>query len=215
MSAVGHLWPSSVYLHSWDQTEKAVSIKDLLFQWQREKSKKDGGNSWCFPGGSVGKESASLQETGEAGSILGFEISPGGGNGSLLQCSCLEKSHGQRSLAGYSPWGCKESDMTEWLSLPACIILPLSFPKAFAWHVFITSASSIPFTKRSHIINSNVIGVESTFTSPIGGWPSKGGPVAMGWRRRQWLLWCAKPYPPELGLGSRLLQDLGSRILSG
>ena len=24
-----------------------------------------------------------------------------------------EGSHGQRSLAGYSPWGCKESDMTE------------------------------------------------------------------------------------------------------
>ena len=23
------------------------------------------------------------------------------------------KSHGQRSLASYSPWGCKESDMTE------------------------------------------------------------------------------------------------------
>ena len=23
------------------------------------------------------------------------------------------ESHGQRSLAGYSPWGCKESDMTE------------------------------------------------------------------------------------------------------
>ena len=26
------------------------------------------------------------------------------------------KSHGQRSLAGYSPWGHKESDTTEWLS---------------------------------------------------------------------------------------------------
>jgi len=25
--------------------------------------------------------------------------------------------HGQRSLVGYSPWGHKESDMTEWLSL--------------------------------------------------------------------------------------------------
>ena len=24
--------------------------------------------------------------------------------------------HGQRSLAGYSPWGCKESDTTEWLN---------------------------------------------------------------------------------------------------
>ena len=25
-------------------------------------------------------------------------------------------SHGQRSLAGYSPWGCKELDTTEWLT---------------------------------------------------------------------------------------------------
>ena len=27
------------------------------------------------------------------------------------------KSHGQRSLAGYSPWGCKESDTTEQITL--------------------------------------------------------------------------------------------------
>ena len=27
------------------------------------------------------------------------------------------ESHGQRSLTGYSPWGCKESDMTEATSL--------------------------------------------------------------------------------------------------
>ena len=27
------------------------------------------------------------------------------------------ESHGQRSLVGYSPWGCKESDMTERLHL--------------------------------------------------------------------------------------------------
>jgi len=26
------------------------------------------------------------------------------------------KSHGQRSLAGYSPWVAKQSDMTEWLN---------------------------------------------------------------------------------------------------
>ena len=26
------------------------------------------------------------------------------------------ESHGQRSLAGYRPWGCKESDITEWLT---------------------------------------------------------------------------------------------------
>ena len=27
-----------------------------------------------------------------------------------------EKFHGQRSLVGYSPWGCEESDTTEQLS---------------------------------------------------------------------------------------------------
>ena len=39
--------------------------------------------------------------------------SPGEGNGNPLQYSCLEKSHGQRSLAGCSPWDPKESDTTE------------------------------------------------------------------------------------------------------
>ena len=44
-------------------------------------------------------------------------IFPGERNGSLVQSSCLEKFHGQRSLVGYSPWGDKESDTTEWLTL--------------------------------------------------------------------------------------------------
>ena len=52
----------------------------------------------------------------DAGSIPGLERSPGEGNGNLLQYSCLENPRGQRSLAGYSPWGSKESDMTEQLS---------------------------------------------------------------------------------------------------
>ena len=34
----------------------------------------------------------------------------------ILQYSCLENPHGQRSLVEYSPWGQKESDMTEQLS---------------------------------------------------------------------------------------------------
>ena len=49
----------------------------------------------------------------DAGSIPGSGRSPGGGHGDPLQCSCLGKLHGQRSLVGYSPWGRKESDMTE------------------------------------------------------------------------------------------------------
>ena len=35
------------------------------------------------------------------------------GNGDPLQHSCLEKSHGWRSLVGCSIWGHEESDMTE------------------------------------------------------------------------------------------------------
>ena len=34
-----------------------------------------------------------------------------------LQYSCLKKSHGHRNLAGYSPWGLKELDTTEQLSM--------------------------------------------------------------------------------------------------
>ena len=52
----------------------------------------------------------------DVGSIPGSGRSPGEGTGYPLQYSCLEKSHGQRSLAGYSPWGCKELDTTEWLN---------------------------------------------------------------------------------------------------
>ena len=64
-----------------------------------------------FPGGSNGKES--FCNAGDLGSILSLERPPGGGHGNLLQCSCLENPHGQRNLAGYSPWGLKVSDTTE------------------------------------------------------------------------------------------------------
>ena len=72
----------------------------------------------CFPGfpdGSVSKESAC--NVGDLGSIPGLGRSPGGGHVNLSQNSCLENPHGQRSLAGYSLWGHKKSDMTERLSL--------------------------------------------------------------------------------------------------
>ena len=64
-----------------------------------------------FLGGSDGKESAC--NAGDLGSIPGLGRSLGGGYGNPFQYSCLENPHEQRSLAGYSPWGCKESDTTE------------------------------------------------------------------------------------------------------
>ena len=64
-----------------------------------------------FPGDLDDKESAC--KVGDLGSISGLVRSPGGGHGNPLQNSCLGNLHGQRSLMGYSPWDCKESDMTE------------------------------------------------------------------------------------------------------
>ena len=46
---------------------------------------------------------------------LGWEYPLEKGMSNPLQCSYLKNPHGQRSLAGYSPWGPKESDMTEQL----------------------------------------------------------------------------------------------------
>ena len=72
-----------------------------------------------FPGGSDSK--VSTRNAGNPGSIPGLAKSPGERNGNPLQYSWQstpvflpEKSHGQRSLAGYSPRGHKESDATEY-----------------------------------------------------------------------------------------------------
>ena len=70
---------------------------------------------WGFPGGSDDKESACNGE--DSGSIPGFGRSLGEGNGNPLQYSYLAELHGQRSLAGYNPWGHKELEMTERLTL--------------------------------------------------------------------------------------------------
>ena len=51
--------------------------------------------------------------TREEDSIPRRRRASGVGNGNPFQYSWPGKSHGQRSLAGNSPWGCKESDMTE------------------------------------------------------------------------------------------------------
>ena len=72
-----------------------------------------------FPGGASSKEPACQCNAGDirvAGLIPGLGRYPGGEHDNPLQYSCLENSHWQRSLVGYSPLGHKESDMTERLS---------------------------------------------------------------------------------------------------
>ena len=81
-----------------------------------------------FRGGSAGEESAC--SAGDLGLIPGLGRAPGEGKGYPLQYSGLENPKDC-----YSPWGCKELDTTEGLSLSLnsshsvlCIHPRLSFP---------------------------------------------------------------------------------------
>ena len=100
----------------WEKVEMSTVILDWTQQYVCEciafyiSMQRDRG----FPGGSDGKESTC--NAGDLSSIPGLGRSPGEGHGNPLQYSCLENPYGQRSLAGYSPWGHKELDMTERLS---------------------------------------------------------------------------------------------------
>ena len=49
----------------------------------------------------------------DAGLIPGLGRSPGAGNGNFLQYPCLENFMDGGALQANSPWGCKESNMTE------------------------------------------------------------------------------------------------------
>ena len=77
----------------------------LLFRWTHI----------LFSGGSGSQESAC--NAGGTGSIPGLGRSPGEGNGNPLQRSCLTHPMDWGAWLGYSPWGCKESDTTERLTL--------------------------------------------------------------------------------------------------
>ena len=60
--------------------------------------------SLCFPGSSNGKES--ICNARDSGSV------PGSGTSSGEGIFLPGKSHGQRRLVGYNPWGHTELDMT-------------------------------------------------------------------------------------------------------
>ena len=59
----------------------------------------------------------------------------GEGNGTPLQCSCLGKSHGWRSLEGCSPWGRWGSDTTERLHFHALEKEMATHCSVLAWRI--------------------------------------------------------------------------------
>ena len=67
-----------------------------------------------FPGRTVVKNlSANAGDSGDAGSVPAGQKDPLEKEMATHSSILPGKSHRQKSLVGYSPWGCKESDSTE------------------------------------------------------------------------------------------------------
>ena len=72
---------------------------------------------WGFPGNSSGKEhGCQCRRHKSRGFYPWVRKIPWKIACNPLQYSCLENPHGQRSLAGYSPWGRKKPDTIDRLS---------------------------------------------------------------------------------------------------
>ena len=82
--------------------------------WLREYFLKEKKTKLGFPGGSVVKNlPASAEDTRDRVSIPGFGKIPWRRKWQPTPVFLPRKFYGQRGRAGYSPWGRKESDMTE------------------------------------------------------------------------------------------------------
>ena len=78
---------------------------------------------------------ATAGDAGDVGLIPGSGKSPGVGNG--IPVFLPGNFHGERSLLGYSPWGCKELDTTEQLSSSSRLVVYFPcFPITFTLGLF-------------------------------------------------------------------------------
>ena len=112
----------SKYILSAECNGMCKSLLNLVWRL-KGKISKNNYNYSDFPGDSEGKESVNLpiiQETWVQS--LGWE-DPWRREWQPTPIFLPGQSHGQRSLADYSPWGCKESDTTDnWHTLSHTVI---------------------------------------------------------------------------------------------
>ena len=83
-------------------------------------------------------------QAGDTGSTPGLERSPGEGKGYLLQYSCLEEFHGQRSLMSYNSWGHKVSDTTEQLTFTKPIMVGVHISLILLFLPYFSNAYPLP-----------------------------------------------------------------------
>ena len=136
-----------------------------------------------FPGGASGKESACQCKRQKrrmfdpwVGKI------PWGRAWQLTPVFLPGESHGQRSLAGYSPWGCKESDMTDLTGMCVVGFIAESYSMLF-----------IPRVTLGQSLASQILGLFCPF-------PRKSGKEGRGWDSGR-----QAPLAPRLVSALRLL----------
>ena len=98
---VGHDWATSLSLFTFMHWRRKWQPTPVFLP----ENPRDGGAWWAAIYG-VAQSWTQLKRLSSSSIQL---------NGNLLQNFWPGKSHGQRSLEGYSPQGCKELDTTEWL----------------------------------------------------------------------------------------------------
>ena len=99
------------------------------------------------------------------GLIPGLGRSPGEGNGNPHQIFLPGESHGQRSLAGYSPWGGKDLDTVDHTPV---------VPESYCFFLLPLSLSSFPwrFTPHLHPCHLLLSSLSSPVTDALGIPPS-------------------------------------------
>ena len=99
----------------------------IVSNWDKCNCRESTNLLWGSTGGSAGKESA--YNAGDLGLIQRTWICPLGREDSMEKERLPTPVFWPGEFHGlYSPWGCKESDMTEWLSLHVQLTLLPLFP---------------------------------------------------------------------------------------
>ena len=103
---------------------------------------------------------------------------PGGGHSHPLQYRCLEKPHGQRSLAGYSVWSCQESGTTE-ATQHTHTPYKQGLPRWLKGKDHLPSRRQDPQVRKTHLekkmaTHSSILAWETSWTEEPDGLHSKG-----------------------------------------
>ena len=113
------------------------------------------------------------------------------------------KSHGQRSLVGYSPWGRKELDMTEWLPLLSLFIFLKCLKKSLTFlkklEIELPCDPEIPLlgiqTKETRIERDTCTPMFITAWFTIArSWKQPRCPSADKWIRKLWCIYTIEYY---------------------